>query len=63
MRSIKCCKCEKEATFTSPSPLCDEHWAEWWLEGYPNRKRDKAMAETIKLITAVQGCRRMGDSR
>ena len=29
---MKCNKCTKEATFDSPEPLCDQHWAEWWTE-------------------------------
>ena len=25
--------CGKTATYDSPRDLCDEHWADWWVEG------------------------------
>ena len=28
---IKCCKCDKEAEFTSPKNYCFEHWSAWWF--------------------------------
>lgn len=31
---MKCNKCEQEATYNSPEPLCDNHWFDWWTEGY-----------------------------
>ena len=27
---MKCCRCSADATFDSPRPYCDEHWARWW---------------------------------
>lgn len=29
-----CIKCNRESTYDSPKDLCDEHWVDWWLEGY-----------------------------
>lgn len=49
---IKCVKCEQEATFSSPDNLCDEHWAEWWVNGIePESEQEihkKQVLETIK---------------
>ena len=31
---MKCCKCNREATYDSPKPYCDLHWEMWFTEGY-----------------------------
>ena len=33
-KSNNCSKCPSPATFTNPEDLCDEHWVDWWMEGY-----------------------------
>lgn len=31
---MKCCKCKKSATFEMLEPFCDDHWVDWWTEGW-----------------------------
>jgi hypothetical protein len=33
---MKCVKCQAEADFDAPEPLCDQHWARWWVETQPD---------------------------
>lgn len=38
---MKCCKCKKVATFSSPKAYCAYHWTKWWTQGY-----EKLMTKT-----------------
>ena len=44
---MKCVKCDKEATYDSPENLCDEHWFEWWTEGY-SKEEIESLKKEIK---------------
>ena len=54
---VRCRKCPAEATFDSPDHLCDEHWAEWWVEGLDCAPEIKAelLAETLDDIRRRYG--------
>ena len=47
---MKCEKCEKEASFFSPANWCDDHWFEWWTEGYTTEERIEARKDFDDLI-------------
>ncbi len=43
---VKCVKCHRESTFTSPSAFCDMHWVLWSTEGYEEIRPDLDATET-----------------
>lgn len=49
-----CIVCGEEATFITLGGLCDEHWVDWWYEGYeddfPLKTIDKWKKEDLKSI-------------
>lgn len=59
--SKKCVRCEKASTFDVPEPLCDEHWADWWVGNDltdlgdhvpPRAERDRWKAEILAQLKA-----------
>lgn len=53
----KCVKCDEYATYDSPEPFCDNHWAEWWAEGIAETPEE---FEQVKQ-EALQICKEQGD--
>jgi len=48
-----CVKCDQAATFDSPDNLCDQHWAEWWVDGLKPKseeEREQLLKETLTEI-------------
>ena len=48
-----CNKCEQGAAFDSPENLCDEHWVDWWLEGYDKVMSPQKLQEERQQIMEI----------
>ena len=51
---MTCSKCIKEATFTSPNDLCDDHWVEWWVDGLNPQTPEERQKLTEECIQALK---------
>lgn len=46
---ILCSKCGETATYDSPDMFCDDHWAEWWVEGiFDGQSPDPVASSKLK---------------
>jgi hypothetical protein len=54
---MKCNKCDKEATYTSPENLCDDHWAEWFASGEDGKVNQAYQDEVRQHIRDIYGDR------
>lgn len=45
-----CSKCNNHASYDSPELLCEEHWIEWWVDGFYPRDGSQARLNYINEI-------------
>ena len=43
MSEPKCSKCDKDATYDIPEPLCDFHWGDWFNYGADATEREEIL--------------------